>query len=72
MSHQSSAKLTDVPFSMFSKALKKHTKDFPALKKPKSRALPAWQVELSGAVDEMEQYSDGELAVVSSGNLESN
>lgn len=44
------------------RALKTHTTEFPPTKKPKARALPAWQVELSGAVNEMEGYSQGELA----------
>lgn len=56
---------------MFAKALKKHTKEFPAMKKPKSRALPAWQVEMAAAVDEMEKYSQGELAEVSGSDLAS-
>lgn len=46
---------------IFGKALAKHTTRFPALVKPQSRALPAWQEELSRAVTEMESYSQGDL-----------
>ncbi|KAF7980222.1 hypothetical protein HWV62_39335 [Athelia sp. TMB] len=52
---------------IFARALEEHTKKFPAVKKPMSRALPAWQEDLSRAVIEMESYSQGELGEAAQG-----
>lgn len=54
---------TDKILRLFTRSLKTHITEFPATKKPRTRAWPAWQVELSGGVNEMEAYALGELAV---------
>lgn len=58
------------PHRIFLRALTKHTNTFPAVLKPQTRTLPAWQEELSRAVVEMESYTQGDLGASGETSIE--